>query len=359
MGARVAVMAGGTGGHVFPALAVAELLRGQGMEVFWIGTRHGLEARLVPARGFSMEWISIEGLRGKGIAQLIASPWRLLVALREAVSVLRGRRPSVVLGMGGFVSGPGGLVARAMGLPLVIHEQNQVPGLTNQWLSRIASRVFQAFPGSFPAARGAVTCGNPVRPEIAAVAAPAERLAGRAGARRLLVVGGSLGAQVLNETVAPAVARLSAAMRPAIRHQAGERTLDAARSAYAAAEVEAEVTPFIEDMAEAYAWADLVVCRAGALTVSELAAAGVASVLVPYPHAVDDHQTANARYLADLGAARLMAQPELSADSLAEVLAALLGDPARLLAMAEAARMRAEPAAAERIAAACWEVSKP
>jgi UDP-N-acetylglucosamine--N-acetylmuramyl-(pentapeptide) pyrophosphoryl-undecaprenol N-acetylglucosamine transferase len=261
--------------------------------------------------------------------------------------------------MGGFVSGPGGLVARAMGLPLVIHEQNQVPGLTNQWLSRIASRVFQAFPGSFPAARGAMTCGNPVRPEIAAVAAPAERLPGRAGARRLLVVGGSLGAQVLNETVAPAVARLSAAMRPTIRHQAGERTLDAARSAYAASGVEAEVTPFIEDMAEAYAWADLVVCRAGALTVSELAAAGVASVLVPYPHAVDDHQTANARYLGDVGAARLMPQPELSADSLAEVLADLLGDPARLLAMAEAARMRAEPAAAERIAAACWEVSKP
>jgi UDP-N-acetylglucosamine--N-acetylmuramyl-(pentapeptide) pyrophosphoryl-undecaprenol N-acetylglucosamine transferase len=359
MGARVAVMAGGTGGHVFPALAVAELLRGQGMEVFWIGTRRGLEARLVPARGFGMEWISIEGLRGKGIGQLIAAPWRLLVALREAVAVLRGRRPSVVLGMGGFVSGPGGLAARAMGLPLVIHEQNQVAGLTNQWLSRIANRVFQAFPGSFPAARGAMTCGNPVRPEIAAVPAPAERLAGRVGARRLLVVGGSLGAQALNETVAPAIAKLSAAMRPTIRHQAGERTLDAARSAYAAAGVDAEVTPFIEDMAEAYAWADLVVCRAGALTVSELAAAGVASVLVPYPHAVDDHQTANARYLANVGAARLMPQPELSADSLAEVLADLLGDSARLLAMAEAAHGRAEPAAAERIAAACWEVIKP
>jgi UDP-N-acetylglucosamine--N-acetylmuramyl-(pentapeptide) pyrophosphoryl-undecaprenol N-acetylglucosamine transferase len=359
MGARVAVMAGGTGGHVFPALAVAELLRGQGMEVFWIGTRRGLEARLVPARGFGMEWISIEGLRGKGIGQLISAPWRLLVALREAVSVLRGRRPNVVLGMGGFASGPGGLAARAMGLPLVIHEQNQVPGLTNQWLSRIANRVFQAFPGSFPAARGAITCGNPVRPEIAAVPAPAERLAGRTGARRLLVVGGSLGAQALNQTVAPAIAKLSEAMRPMIRHQAGERTLDEARSAYAAAGLDAEVTPFIEDMAEAYAWADLVVCRAGALTVSELAAAGVASVLVPYPHAVDDHQTANARYLADVGAARLMPQRELSADSLAEVLADLLGDSARMLAMAEAARMRAEPAAAERIATACWEVSKP
>jgi UDP-N-acetylglucosamine--N-acetylmuramyl-(pentapeptide) pyrophosphoryl-undecaprenol N-acetylglucosamine transferase len=358
MVACVAVMAGGTGGHVFPALAAAELLRDQGMEVFWIGTRRGMESRLVPPRGFPMEWISIEGLRGKGIGQLLGAPWRLLVALRQAAGILRRRRPDVVLGMGGFASGPGGLMARMMGLPLVIHEQNRIPGLTNQWLSRIASRVFQAFPNSFPENRGAVACGNPVRPEISALPPPAERLAGRSGPRRLLVVGGSLGAKVLNETVAPAVAGLAESLRPKIRHQAGERTLETARAAYVAAGVEAEVMPFVEDMAEAYGWADLVVCRAGALTVSELAAAGVASVLVPYPYAVDDHQTGNARFLSEVGAARLMRQTELSPGSLRQVLSELLGDPSRLLSMAEAARTRAEPKAAERIAAACWEVVK-
>ncbi|MEA3278827.1 MAG: undecaprenyldiphospho-muramoylpentapeptide beta-N-acetylglucosaminyltransferase [Pseudomonadota bacterium] len=358
MGSCVAVMAGGTGGHVFPALAVANLLRDQGMEVFWIGTRRGLEARLVPAQGFSLEWISIEGLRGKGAKQVLAVPWRLLVALRQAAEILRRRRPSLVLGMGGFASGPGGLMARALGMPLVIHEQNQIPGLTNKWLSRIADRVFEAFPGSFPASRGAVACGNPVRPEIALLPPPVERLVGRTGPHRLLVLGGSLGAKVLNETVAFAVATLPFERRPQIRHQAGERTLEAARSAYEAAGVTAEVTPFIADMAAAYGWADLVVCRAGALTVSELAAAGVGSVLVPYPYAVDDHQTANARYLADVGAARLVPQTDLTPDSLGAILAELLADPKRLEAMAEAARNRAEPEAAERIAAACWEARR-
>jgi UDP-N-acetylglucosamine--N-acetylmuramyl-(pentapeptide) pyrophosphoryl-undecaprenol N-acetylglucosamine transferase len=352
-------MAGGTGGHVFPALAVADRLRDQGMEVFWIGTHQGLEARLVPARGFPMEWLSVGGLRGKGLTTLVAAPWRLLRALAQAAGILRRRRPQVVLGMGGFASGPGGLMARLLGIPLVIHEQNRVPGLTNQWLSRIATRVFEAFPGSFPARRGAVACGNPVRPEIAALRAPAERMAGRAAPRRLLVLGGSLGAQVLNETVAPAVAALPAELRPQIRHQAGERTLAVAETAYAQAGVAAEVVPFIDDMAAAYAWADLVVCRAGALTVSELAAAGVGSVLVPYPHAVDDHQTGNARYLVKAGAARLLPQARLHPRSLAAVFAELLADPARLLALAEAARGRATPDAAERIAAACWEVRKP
>ena len=357
MGASVAVMAGGTGGHVFPALAVAKLLRDQGMDVFWIGTERGMESRLVPENGFPMEWISIEGLRGKGVRQALSAPWKLMVALRQAAGILRRRRPDLVLGMGGFASGPGGLMARMLGMPLVIQEQNRVPGLTNQWLSRVAARVFEAFPGSFPEERGAVTSGNPVRPEIVALPFPAERLAGRRGARRLLVVGGSLGAKVLNETVAGAVATLPEEQRPEIRHQAGELTLDAARTAYAQAGVEADVTPFISDMADAYAWADLVVCRAGALTVSELAAAGVASVLVPYPYAVDDHQTGNARYLADVAAARLMPQTELTAESLGAVLAELFGDTRRLLEMAEAARGRAEPEAAERIARACWEVS--
>lgn len=352
----VAIMAGGTGGHVFPALAVANLLRAQGMDVFWIGTRRGLEARLVPAQGYPVEWIGIEGLRGKGVRTWLTAPWRLVAALRQAAEILRRRRPSLALGMGGFASGPGGLMARLLGLPLVIHEQNRVPGLTNQWLSRIATRAFEAFPGSFPKARGALACGNPVRPEILAIAPPVQRLAGRGAPRRLLVLGGSLGAKVLNETLAAAVATLPAEQRPQVRHQAGELTLEAARIAYAQAGVDAEVIPFIADMASAYAWADLVVCRAGALTVSELAAAGVAAVLVPYPFAVDDHQTGNARVLADAGGARLMPQRELTPAALGAVLGELLGDPARLLAMAEAARGRAEPAAAERIAAACWEV---
>jgi UDP-N-acetylglucosamine--N-acetylmuramyl-(pentapeptide) pyrophosphoryl-undecaprenol N-acetylglucosamine transferase len=355
MGACIAVMAGGTGGHVFPALAVAELLRDQGAEVFWIGTRRGLESRLVPARGFPIEWISIEGVRGKGLRHVLGAPWKLASALREAAAILRRRSPGLVLGMGGFASGPGGLMARMLGLPLVIHEQNRVPGLTNQWLSRVADRVFEAFPGSFPEQRRAVACGNPVRPEIAALAAPGERLAGRTGPRRLLVLGGSLGAKVLNETVARSVAMLPADSRPAIRHQAGERTLQAARDAYEREGVAAEVTAFIEDMAQAYGWADLVVCRSGALTVSELAAAGVGAVLVPYPYAVDDHQTGNARYLSDAGAARLLPQQDLSAESLADVLRGLLGDSGRLLAMAEKARSRAQPDAADRIAAACLE----
>jgi UDP-N-acetylglucosamine--N-acetylmuramyl-(pentapeptide) pyrophosphoryl-undecaprenol N-acetylglucosamine transferase len=359
MGASVAVMAGGTGGHVFPALAVASLLRDQGMEVFWIGTRKGMEARLVPAQGIPMEWLTIEGLRGKSARALLTAPWRLLVALREAHGILRRRRPSVVLGMGGFASGPGGLMARLLRLPLVIQEQNRVPGLTNRWLARIADRVFEAFPGSFPRSRRAVVCGNPVRAEIAAIPAPAERMAARSGPRRLLVLGGSLGARVLNETVPNAVATLPEELRPEILHQAGELTVETARTAYREAEVNARVTPFIDDMATAYAWADLAVCRAGALTVSELAAAGVASVLVPYPHAVDDHQTGNARYLADAGAAYLLPQSQLSARALGALLAGLLEAPARLVAMAQAARSLARVQAATQIAAACWEVGRP
>lgn len=353
MGARLAVMAGGTGGHVFPALAVAELLRDQGQEVFWIGTRDKMEARLVPERGFAMEWIGIEGLRGKGSLRLLMAPWKLAVALFQAAGILRRRRPDLVLGMGGFASGPGGLVARWLGIPLIIHEQNQVPGLTNLWLSRIARRVFQAFPNSFPPGRGAETCGNPVRPEICALPAPAARLGRHQGRVRLLVVGGSLGAQALNEQVAPAVALMPLEARPLIRHQAGERTLEVARQAYARAGVEAEVTPFIRDMAEAYGWADLVICRSGALTVSELAAAGLGAILVPYPYAVDDHQTANAAYLAAPGGAEILPQSELNPARLGALLTRLLGDRARLLAMAEAARARTMPDAARRIAAAC------
>lgn len=358
MDARIAVMAGGTGGHVFPALAVAETLRSQGMQVFWIGTERGMESRLVPQQGFELERVRIEGFRGKGHAAALTAPIRLLAAVRQALEILRRRAPAVVLGMGGFASGPGGLAARVLGLPLVIHEQNRVPGMTNQWLARIATRVFEAFPGSFPGRRGAIPTGNPVRQSITVLPPPRERLLGRGAPGHLLVLGGSLGAKVLNETVPAALALIPRRERPRVCHQAGQQTLEVARRAYAEAGVEAEVTPFISEMADAYAWADLVVCRAGALTVSELAAAGVGSILVPYPHAVDDHQTGNARYLVDAGAARLVSQPDLTASALAANLRGLLGDRALLLSMAEAARALANPDAAERIAAACWELAR-
>ncbi|MGB5831259.1 MAG: undecaprenyldiphospho-muramoylpentapeptide beta-N-acetylglucosaminyltransferase [Thiohalocapsa sp.] len=358
MALSVAVMAGGTGGHVFPALAVAQLLRARGADVFWIGTRAGMEAKLVPAQGFEIEWIGIEGIRGKGIRQLLQAPWKLLSAVREAAAILRRRDPRVVIGMGGFVSGPGGLGARLQRRPLLIQEQNSVPGMTNQWLSRIAARVFEAFPGSFPPDRHAISSGNPVRAEILALAPPAERLAGRSGTLRLLVIGGSLGAKVLNETVPKSIALLPVELRPQIRHQAGERSLSVAEGAYAEAGVDAEVTPFITDMADAYGWADLVVCRSGALTVSELAAAGLPAIFVPFPHAVDDHQVGNARYLSNAGAARLIIQSDLTPERLAEALSELLSDSAKRMAMAEAAHANAKIDAAERIADACMELAR-
>lgn len=357
MATCIAVMAGGTGGHVFPALAVAEVLRARGVQVFWIGTRAGMEARLVPAHGFDMEWVGIQGLRGKGVRALVTAPVKLTAAVRAAAGILRRRGARVVLGMGGFVAGPGGLAAKLQGRRLIIHEQNSVPGLTNQWLARVADRVFEAFPGSFPVVRRAIDSGNPVRASIAALPPPAERLVGRSGPPRLLVVGGSLGAKALNETLPPALASLPSDLRPQVRHQAGEKTLDIARAAYAEAGVDAEITPFIDDMAAAYAWADLVVCRAGALTVSEIAAAGVAAVFVPFPYAVDDHQVGNARWLTDAGAARLIIQADLTPAVLTEHLRELLAHPGKRLAMAEAGRAKARLDAAERIADACLELA--
>ncbi|MCG6943037.1 MAG: undecaprenyldiphospho-muramoylpentapeptide beta-N-acetylglucosaminyltransferase [Thiohalocapsa sp.] len=350
-------MAGGTGGHVFPALAVAEVLRGRGVHVFWIGTRAGMEARLVPEHGFEMEWVAIQGVRGKGLKALLTAPWKLAAAVREAAAILKRRAPQTVLGMGGFVAGPGGLAAKLQGRALVIQEQNSVPGLTNQWLARIADRAFEAFPGSFPARRHAIASGNPVRAAIAALPAPAVRLRGRTGQARLLVVGGSLGAKALNETVPAALALLAENERPRVRHQAGEKTLAVAETAYVEAGIEAEVTPFIADMADAYAWADLVVCRAGALTVSEIAAVGLAAIFVPFPFAVDDHQVGNARWLSDAGAARLIIQKGLTPAMLAAQLRELLADPDKRLAMAEAGRARARTDAAERIADACLELA--
>ena len=356
--APILIVAGGTGGHVFPGLAVAEALRARARTVIWLGTHRGLEARVVPAQGIEIEWISIAGVRRRGLVAWLIAPFKTAAAVVQVLAALRRRRPAAVLGMGGFVSGPGGIAAWLTRRPLLIHEQNAVVGTTNRWLARLADRIFEAFPGAFPAARSAHCIGNPVRRAIVAVPPPRERAGARVGAQaRLLVLGGSQGARTLNETVPAAIARLPTALRPRIRHQAG-RTLDEARTAYAAAGVEAEIAPFIEDMAAAYGNADLVIARSGALTIAELAAVGVAAILVPYPYAVDDHQTRNAAYCVERGAAVLIAEAELSPERLALELQSLLAERARLLEMSERAREMARPHAAEDLAAACIELAE-
>lgn len=357
MAGGVMIMAGGTGGHVFPALAVADWLRERGVEVTWMGTRMGLEARVVPEAGIPVDWVQVAGLRGKGWAGWLLAPLRLLRALVQALAIVRRRRPRAVLGMGGFVTGPGGVASWLLRTPLLVHEQNAIPGLTNRILARLARRVLEAFPGSFPTGAKVLHTGNPVRPDIAALSEPRQRSAATDAPLRLLVVGGSLGAVAINDVVPAAAAALVPGLRPEIWHQTGERNLAQAQARYREAGVEARVVPFIDDMAAAYRWADLVLCRAGALTVSELAAAGVAALLVPYPHAVDDHQTANARWLVEAGAAELIPQPLLSPGSLAEHLQRLAGDRERLLAMAEAARRVAMPSATEQVGAECLRLA--
>jgi UDP-N-acetylglucosamine--N-acetylmuramyl-(pentapeptide) pyrophosphoryl-undecaprenol N-acetylglucosamine transferase len=352
----VLIMAGGTGGHVFPALALARLLRDASRRVVWLGTQRGLEARVVPADGFPIEWLSVGGLRGKSVTTLLTAPFVLLRALWQALVIMRRHRPAVVVGLGGFVTGPGGLAAWLCRRPLIIHEQNAVAGFTNRCLSHLAREVLTAFPAAFRGASHVRMIGNPVRADIAALPAPALRFATRDASLRLLVVGGSLGAARLNNTVPLALAKLQRelpALDIQVRHQAGEKLIEAARGAYASAAVQGDVSPFIADMAEALAWADLVVCRAGALTIAELAAAGVGSILVPYPHAVDDHQTQNAQYLVDAGAAQCVADSTLTPELLAERLKSLLQDRAVLLHMAEAARRAALPDAARQLYEAC------
>ena len=351
------VMAGGTGGHVFPALAVAEELRRRGVTVSWLGTPDSFESRVIPQHGIDLHLIQVKGLRGKGLRGWLVAPFRLSRALVQARTVLRRVRPRVVLGMGGFVTGPGGLMARVGGVPLVIHEQNAIPGLTNSLLAYIASRVYEAFPGSFRTSANAVACGNPVRQEINALDGPALRMQRREGPLRLLVIGGSLGAQALNQSIPAVIGGLPGERRPLIRHQSGRDKVDATRGHYRNAGVEAEVTPFIEDMAGAYSWADLVICRAGALTVSELAAAGVAAVLVPYPFAVDDHQTCNAEYLVRAGAARLLQQRELERSGFPVGLMELFGGRERLLQMAVSARALSLPGATDQVADYCEEMA--
>jgi UDP-N-acetylglucosamine--N-acetylmuramyl-(pentapeptide) pyrophosphoryl-undecaprenol N-acetylglucosamine transferase len=347
------IMAGGTGGHVFPALAVADHLRALGWRVVWLGARAGMEATLVPKHGYEMAWVRFSGLRGKGLVAKLLLPLNLLVAFWQALRAIRAARPDVVLGMGGYIAFPGGMMAALLGRPLAIHEQNSVAGLANRVLAGVADRVLVAFPGALATS---IFVGNPVRDAIAQVPPPAQRYAGRSGPLRLLVVGGSLGAAALNETVPKALALLPAGERPTVAHQSGAKHLDALRAHYAAAGVDATTVAFVDDMASAYAEADLVVCRAGATTVAELACAGVASILVPFPFAVDDHQTTNARYLADAGAGVLVRQRDLTPERLAELLRDLNRE--RLLAMAMIARALGKPEATRAVAAACAELAR-
>jgi UDP-N-acetylglucosamine--N-acetylmuramyl-(pentapeptide) pyrophosphoryl-undecaprenol N-acetylglucosamine transferase len=352
-GGPVLIMAGGTGGHVFPALAVAHVLRDRGVAVVWLGVPGSMESRLVPANGFPIEWVRVAGIRGKGLKTWLLAPLRIIKAVAQAMGVLRRVQPRSVLGAGGYVSGPGGIAAWLLRVPLLIHEQNAIAGMTNRWLARLATQVLEAFPGSFEPRVHARAIGNPVRADIAALAAPRTRFAGRDPRPRLLVFGGSQGALRLNTLVPQALARLAPDIRPQVRHQTGERGFEAARTAYAEAQVEAEVLPFINDMAEALAWADLAVCRAGAMTVAELQAAGLGAIFIPLPTATDDHQTKNAEVMVRSGAARLIQERDLTPERLGEAISALIADRAQLLAMAEAARGSRVIDAAARLADLC------
>ena len=352
MSQTILIMAGGTGGHVFPGLAVADEMRGRGWNVVWMGAKGGLEARLVPARGYPVEWIRAAALRGKGLAAKLLLPLSLLVGFWQSARAIFRLRPDVVLSMGGYVAFPGGMMASLLARPLAVHEQNAIPGLANRVLAGLADKTMVAFPGAL--ARAEWT-GNPVRAEISALAEPAARYAGRSGPLRLLIVGGSLGAQALNEAVPKALALMAPAERPSVVHQSGEKNLEFLRNAYAKENLRAELLAFIDDMARAYAEADLVICRAGAMTVAELSAAGMASVLVPFPHAVDDHQTANARFLADTGAAILLPQRELSPETLSALLRSLSRE--KLLEMAGKARALGKPEAARIVADRCAELA--
>jgi UDP-N-acetylglucosamine--N-acetylmuramyl-(pentapeptide) pyrophosphoryl-undecaprenol N-acetylglucosamine transferase len=357
MSAPVLIMAGGTGGHIFPGLAVAECLRAQGVPVVWLGAVGGMETRVVPAQQIEVHTVKVGGLRGKGLRTRLLAPWIILRALFASMALLRRIKPRSVLSMGGYVAGPGGLAAWLLRRPLLVHEQNRIAGFTNRQLAKLARRVLAGFADVLPRAEWV---GNPVRASIASLPAPTQRMVARDGKPRLLVLGGSLGARALNLAIPQALAQLPPAQRPVVLHQSGARGFDEAREAYANAGIEAQVVPFIDDMAGSYGWADLAVCRAGALTLAELTASGLGALLVPFPHAVDDHQTRNAEVLVAAGAAELISEPDLqrtllNVDHLTQRLHALLGDRSRLVAMAEAARTLAKPDAAQVIASACIE----
>ncbi|MEE4216259.1 MAG: UDP-N-acetylglucosamine--N-acetylmuramyl-(pentapeptide) pyrophosphoryl-undecaprenol N-acetylglucosamine transferase [Xanthomonadales bacterium] len=387
-GQGVLIMAGGTGGHIYPGLAVADSLRAAGIPVRWLGARGGMECDKVPGADIELDVVDISGLRGKGVASWLTMPLKLLRAVYQAFRVLGEHRPCCAISFGGYAAGPGGLAARLRGIPLVVHEQNRVPGMTNRSLARFASKVLQAFPGSWEEKQQAITVGNPVRRAVVELDAPEKRLAGRQGPVRILLTGGSQGALALNRLLPGALGLLAGSHEFEVRHQAGPRWVEETRAAYAAAGIPcgsgfsreaeradgarsvipegliaaeaaptrwAEVTDFIEDMASAYAWADVVVCRAGALTVSEIAAAGVAALFIPFPHAVDDHQTRNAEFLVESEAALLLQESHTDARKLANVLSPLVGDRARLASMAMRGRAVAVPDSADRVAALCRE----
>ncbi|CAH1594224.1 undecaprenyldiphospho-muramoylpentapeptide beta-N-acetylglucosaminyltransferase [Vibrio rotiferianus] len=332
---RLMVMAGGTGGHVFPGLAVAKQLQEQGWEIRWLGTADRMEADLVPKHGIEIDFIKVKGLRGQGVKRLLAAPFQVINAVMQARAHMKRWQPDAVLGMGGYVSGPGGIAAWMSGIPVVLHEQNAVAGLTNQWLSKIAKKVFQAFPGAFP---NAEVVGNPVREDVTQLDAPVTRMQERQGPIRILVMGGSQGARILNQTLPEVMAKLGEDY--CIRHQAGKGSAEEVNAAYQANGVaNAEVTEFIDDVAQAYAWADLLVCRSGALTVSEVSAAGVGAIFVPFMHK-DRQQALNADHLVDCGAAKMIEQPDLTVEALTQQIQQL--DRQALLTMAEQARSAAK-----------------
>ena len=353
--APVLILAGGTGGHIFPGLAVADALRARGVPVLWLGADGGMETRLVPQHGIPIETIAISGVRGKGAGALLRAPFRVLSAIRAAGGVLKAHRPRAVISFGGFAAGPGGIAAVLARVPLLVHEQNRAPGLTNRVLARFARRVLCGFPDAFPGRETVV--GNPVRSAIADLPPPNERFIGRSDPMRVLVLGGSQGARALNEAVPQAIAQVQGAGID-VRHQCGEKLRDDTARAYEAAGVRASIEPFIADMAAAYAWADVVVCRAGALTLAEVCAAGVPSILVPFPQAVDDHQTRNAEYLVVRDAAVMIPQSDALTELLQAQLLVFAADPARLLGMGQAARRLAMPDAAARVADAVLEIAK-
>jgi UDP-N-acetylglucosamine--N-acetylmuramyl-(pentapeptide) pyrophosphoryl-undecaprenol N-acetylglucosamine transferase len=352
--APVLIMAGGTGGHIFPGIAVAQELERRKVPVIWLGGKTGLETRLVPQHGIALESIDISGVRGKGVGTMLRMPFKLAGAVLAARKLIRKHAPRSALALGGYAAAPGGIAARLMKVPLVVHEQNRIPGKTNRLLAKRATRVLSGFEGVFP---GAEWVGNPVRESIAKIALPEQRYEQRSGALKLLVLGGSQGAQSLNAALPEVLRRRGTKLPVAVRHQCGEAHFDKARNAYLAAGIDAEVVPFEKDMAGAYAWADLVICRSGALTLAELAAAGAPSILVPFPHAVDDHQTRNAEAMVAAGGALLVAEGADFAGRLGKAIESI-GDRARLLAMAKAARTLAKPDAAARIAQVCLEVAK-
>jgi len=352
----VLIMAGGTGGHVFPALAAAEEMVRLGLRVQWLGTARGIEADLVPRAGIPLHYVHVSGVRGKGWKSKIVAPFQIARALWESLRLLKKLKPECVLGMGGFVSGPGGLAAWLLRTPLVIHEQNAIAGTTNRLLGVVAGRVLSGYPNAFDGVETRVI-GNPVRKSISQLPTPEQRWAQRTGPMRVLVLGGSLGAKPINEILPAAVAAMPAALRPEIFHQAGRVHAGEVTAAYKELGIEARVEPFVEDMAAAYAWADLVVCRAGALTIAELAAAGVGAILIPLPHAIDDHQTANARWLTERHAGVLLRQDEMTPEKLAQQLSELAAQPQELLAWARAARALAKPDAAEQVVQSCLEVA--